>query len=79
MTPFCALWYLNFSILTSLRALVIQPSKSSVSATLVHVTIGIRVNATGNVIQSLNCLLETVILVAPPWSFKKANRLAQLT
>lgn len=68
MTPFCALWYLNFSILTSLRALVIQPSESSVSATLVHVTIGFRVNETGKVTQSLNDLLATVILVTPPWT-----------
>ena len=49
VTPFCALWYLNFSILTSLMALVVQLSESSVSAILVHVTIGGRVNATGKV------------------------------
>ena len=68
-TPFCAVWYLNFVKLIADIALVAHSSLSRVSAIFVTVTIGILVNVTGKVMESLNILEDTSTLAFPPWGY----------
>nr|DAE02017.1 MAG TPA: hypothetical protein [Siphoviridae sp. ctiam3] len=68
-TPFCAVWYLNFVKLITPIALVAHSSRSSVSATLVTVTIGVLVNVIGKLMKSANILEDTSTLAFPPWLY----------
>ena len=79
VTPFCAVWYLNFVKLITDIALVAHSSRSRVSAIFVAVTIGVLVNVTGKLMKLSNILEDTSILAFPPWSFQQPNCLTQLT
>ena len=67
VTPFCAVWYLNFVKLIADIALVAHSSRSRVSAIFVAVTIGVLVNVTGKLMKLSNILEDTSILAFPPW------------